>query len=56
MDEKMARLIQAHQRAQRIMRLNFFGEAADYLIEKGCFSGGAILMDYIDEEVKKGAN
>lgn len=50
MDERNARLIQAQQRAQRLMRTNYFAQAADYLLEKGCFSGATILLDFIDRE------
>jgi len=56
MDEKVARLVQAQQRAQRMMKLNYFGQAADYLMEKGCFSGASILVEAIDREAREVAD
>jgi len=53
MDERTARLVQAQQRAQRMMKLDFFGQAADYLMEKGCFTGAAILVEAIDREARE---
>lgn len=32
---------------RKSIKLNYFSEAADYLMAKGCFSGAAILADYV---------
>ncbi len=53
MDESTCRLIRAQQRAQRRMKLNYWAEAADYLLEKSCFSGATLLIDAVEKEAKE---